>query len=109
MNNKKTTQWIIRCVRNNWKNLTARQMAGTLAIDPSSLGKTFRHETGITVKQFCDEKKMALLIRLLRQRATLTKTIPTELGFTRSETCYRWVKRKFGMGLRELSKLYAPP
>lgn len=77
-------------------NLTLKDIAGTLNINPSTLGKRFRAETGQSMSSYIDSLLMQKLQRrLLSGDATLSE-ISDELGFCDQFYMSRYFKKRQG-------------
>ena len=77
-------------------HLTLKDIAGTLGINPSTLGKRFRADTGQSVSDYMDSLLMQRLQReLLSGEATLAE-IADELGFCDQFYMSRYFKKRQG-------------
>lgn len=93
----------IAYIKEHWRKFTTvRAVAKKFSLDPANLVRAFREQERTTAKRFVDEKR----IRHVRTKLSLGKQlgyeIGNEIGFKKDYRFYRWVKRAFGKGVKEL-------
>jgi AraC-like DNA-binding protein len=93
-------------IRSNWRRgSTLKSIAARFNVDPGNLDRQFRRRTGVTVKVFIDQRRKEHVLTQLRHDRKYGYEIGTELGFEDDLAFYRWVKRAFGVSLKQLGMI----
>jgi DNA-binding NarL/FixJ family response regulator len=86
--------------------LSVKVIASAVKTNPSDLERTFRRVNGVTIKRYVDEMLKDVVRNRLRAGSCKGCALAQELGFGTDQAFYRWVKRVFGIRLRQLMDQY---
>jgi len=99
---------IIKYVEMNWDGpISLKQLSTMFRLDPGDIDRTFRNLKGITLKRYVDLKRKARLIAMMDDQR-FGYEIGIMLGFANDRSFYRWVRRVFGIGFKQLSRKSVP-
>lgn len=90
-------------LKSNWQRVhTLQDLADDFGIDPANLTRHFRQREGTTPKRFLNGERRKFVMDRVNEGAMLGYEIGAQLGFPDDISFYRWVRREFGIPLREL-------
>ncbi len=93
----------INYVKSHWREgRTLKEVAERHDVDAGNLDRAFRHQQGMTIKHFVDERRKEHVSSRLAKRFMLGYEIAAELGFANDLAFYRWVRRAFGVSFSTL-------
>ena len=86
-------------------NVTLSSMAEQASMSPFHFARAFRAETGMSAYDYLLERRLTEAINLLRDGKGLLDEIALRSGFTHSNHLGRFLRRKFGVGGRDMRSL----
>jgi len=81
--------------------VTVKELAKLVRLDPSDVERLLRRRTGLTFKQYVNQRRKDLVIQLVMEGQSLGYQIALEIGFREEHSFYRWFKKAFGVTFRE--------